>query len=593
MSPGKRKTRKQRRRRPAARARGAAAAAGSERHRAGARRWLPLGSCLLGAAAARLALPFGHGSAWPLLFALAGFCWVPALLAGGLRGSARRAFGRGLLAALLFFALDLGWIYRAVTEFAHAGAGAALALTVALSLACAAFWAAAFAAYAALESRPSRLPIPRPLLFAAIWCAAEFARTVCFTGFPWGTLGVALSGNALLAQLAALGGVHLLTFFAALVNGLAAWAIAAQLARRPGARAATQPPSLRALRWRWSVLAATLVAALAFGAARRATIAGRLRAAPALRVGLVQGNFDPRTASGPVSREEGILAAYVRPTRALLAAHPPPELIVWPESVLPAAVDLAESTLARRALPLALPPRSQLLLGADAQLPGLGRINAALLVAAQQRIVARYAKQHLVPFGEYVPRWLTATGLRPLVHHSYAEGSRSTIELKRPQRDGGALRIGVLICFESLFPRLARRAASAGAKLIVLLTNDAWLGERGAPRQFVAFARLRAIETGKAIVRAAKTGISGLVLPDGRLASPIPIGLVPGSHGRLDMRQLVPPASRLQDVPLLEDSPPYVALGDAIVWLSLLGLALATIGALLAARRRPPAQDGG
>ena len=156
-----------------------------------------------------------------------------------------------------------------------------------------------------------------------------------------------------------------------------------------------------------------------------------------------------------------------------------------------------------------------LLFGAPAYLRSLGGhvlFNRAYLLAPSGQTAA-YDKEHLVPFGEYVPLGNLLTFIGKLV-----EGLGDF----RPGQDGkpllqGNLALGTLICYEAIFPELAQRRVAAGANVLVNISNDAWFGDSAAPRQHLDLALLRAVEQGRTLIRGTNTGISAVIDPRGRI----------------------------------------------------------------------------
>jgi len=145
--------------------------------------------------------------------------------------------------------------------------------------------------------------------------------------------------------------------------------------------------------------------------------------------------------------------------------------------------------------------------------------NSALLVDPSGKVSGRYEKVHLVPFGEYVPLRKLLSFLEPLVE---SVGNFAVGRSGKPLAMHGA-KIGLLICYESIFPDLARKRVLAGADILVNITNDAWYGRSSAPYQSFSMAALRAVETRRSLIRAANTGISGFVDPVGRVVEASPI----------------------------------------------------------------------
>jgi len=181
-------------------------------------------------------------------------------------------------------------------------------------------------------------------------------------------------------------------------------------------------------------------------------------------------------------------------------------------------------------------------------------------------VKTRYDKRHLVPFGEYVPlasilpyRWFIPEGI------AFFTPGQSHEPVKI---DAG--KMGMLICYESIFPEIAREAVDKGAQLLINITNDSWYGFSSAPYQHLAISRMRAIETGRYLVRAANTGISAFIDPLGRELVRIPLGLAPTQKKRIAVADLVPPDHRVATVALLEGNTLYCILGDWFAWLCLL-----------------------
>jgi apolipoprotein N-acyltransferase len=190
-------------------------------------------------------------------------------------------------------------------------------------------------------------------------------------------------------------------------------------------------------------------------------------------------------------------------------------LVLWPESST--LEQIADSpVLARRLQQVLAAADSRALVGSVYRLPDGGFSNAAFLVHPRLGLVQRYDKQRLVPFGETVPLGRLLFFVRPLVQ---AVGDF------RPGTDPGVMGgadasippFGVAICYEIIYPHLVAEQVRAGATFLTTITNDAWFGVSGAPSQHFAMAVMRAAESRRWLLRAANTGISGLVDPGGRV----------------------------------------------------------------------------
>ena len=191
---------------------------------------------------------------------------------------------------------------------------------------------------------------------------------------------------------------------------------------------------------------------------------------------------------------------------------------------------------------------------------GIDYQNSAFLIDADGKVRGKYSKAHLVPFGEYVPlkRWLPFLGIMVAQVGDFTAGTvGETISW-------GGRRLGVLICYEAIFPYIGRAVANNGAQLLVNITNDAWYGFTAAPYQLFSMTVFRAVENRRALVRAANTGISGFVDPAGRV---------------LSKTALFEESAAVMNVPLLSGRTVYARIGDGFAW-----LALAVAAALVAAK---------
>jgi apolipoprotein N-acyltransferase len=192
--------------------------------------------------------------------------------------------------------------------------------------------------------------------------------------------------------------------------------------------------------------------------------------------------------------------------------------------------------------------------------------NSAFMLDEGGAVAAVYRKMQLVPFGEYVPLRDLLFFVRPLVEavSDFTPGDRVTM---MPM--GGHM-ASTAICYEIVYPHLARRAVLDGAELLTTITNDAWYGDSSAPYQHFALASMRAIEQGRYLVRAANTGISGIVDPYGRIVA---------------STRVFEEAVVVGEVRFLQARTVYATIGDLVAWLSLAVCVVAAI-ALRTARPR-------
>lgn len=419
----------------------------------------------------------------------------------------RRAFGAAWLFGVGYFAFSLRWIVEPfLVDVARHGWMAPFALV---------FMASGAALFWAMSIWLARRLVPVGIFALALaLIAAEIARSLILTGFPWALLGHVWIGWGL-DQLAAFGGPHLLTALTVLL----AWALVRAFERS----------------WIGAGVAATIVAT---SGALLLTLPDVNRLGPMVR--LVQPNA-PQDEKWDPARSE----FYFNRMQAYSAALPRPDLIVWPESAIPMLLDQAQSTLevmseAAQGAPLVVGVLRN---------KGLFYHNSSIVLGRGGIYSAIYDKQHLVPFGEFIPfgEVLGSFGLRGLAA-SQGFGFLPGPENGIVEIPGiGAARI--LICYEGIFSE--EIALDERPRLLVLITNDAWFGEGAGPEQHLAQARLRSIEQGVPMVRVANTGISAMIDPHGRLLGSIPHG----TEGYLDVA--LPPArpatvyARYEDWPVL------------------------------------------
>lgn len=483
---------------------------------------------------------FGHPAlAW---IALTPLTVSVALAVSSGRVGWRNHFALGAAAGIVFF---LGAVYWVVNVMAQYG-GISVILAVPIGGLLFAYLAIYPGIFAVLLGRAvARWGVSGVWTAPALWVVTEWLRATVGGGFPWALLGASQATLLPVAQLASVTGVYGLSALVALVSTAAA-ALALSRSGRHLAGA--------------GVVLLLLIVNTAAGAFRLAD--NQLtRTGAVIRVGLVQGNVAQDQKWDPAYRDE-ITGRYLSLSRQAIDAGA--RLVVWPEAATPFFFDV-EDARAEPIRRLARETRTPFLIGTDEYRPPTGGeperfYNSAVLVGSDGRTRAGYRKMQLVPFGEYVPLQRLLFFVGPLVEKvsHFTAGEAPTV------LSDDSLRVGVSICYESVYPWLARSFVRNGSQLLATITNDAWFGRSSAAYQHFEQAAVRAVEQGRFLVRAANTGISGVVDPYGRVLAATP---------------LFEATTLAVDVRLHESSTIYARVGDVVVWMSLLLAAWVLAGA--------------
>lgn len=470
-------------------------------------RWAFAG--LLGIAAAFGQAPF---SLWGIsLLALAGLA-----MCLDSTHNIKQAALIGWAAGIGYFGLTLHWIVEPfMVDAARHGWMAPFAL-IAISGGLALFWALGFGLARWLGgARWSALALIVTLTFT------ELLRSYVFTGFPWGLIAYVWA-DASPMQIAGLVGPHGLGALTLLLTS--------------GVYGITALPRPRA------ILAAGVIVAL-FAGLTMITRPGEITmgAEPGPVVRVVQPNAPQHQKWDP----DWMPVFFGRALEAT-AAPGSPDLIIWPETSIPALLRNAEFRLAEMANAAQGTP----IIAGIQRWGGTGYHNSLVLIGADGSVDQTYDKQNLVPFGEYIPFGDMAARLGIAAFAAqegfgYAPGPGPQL-LTLPGALGRAL---PLICYEAIFPQDVG-AAPARPDWLLQITNDAWFGEFAGPQQHLAQAQFRAVEQGLPLIRAANTGISAVIDPQGRIQASLPMG----QTGHIDT--MLPPAlpptlySRTNDAPI-------------------------------------------
>lgn len=436
------------------------------------------------------------------------------------------AFGAGC------FLAGVSWVYVSMHDFGGMPAPLAALAAVLFCGYLALYPALAGSLFARLRRQR---PGPDALLFAAAWTLAEWLRGWLLTGFPWLAFGYAQTPPSPLAGYAPLAGVYGVGFVAALVAALAGLTFAA---RRHAFR-------------RTAALAVTVL--LAAGAGLSAIEWTRPSGRP-LSVSLLQGNIEQSLKWQP-ERLQHSLETYLR-----LARSHPAQLIVLPETALPLMLDQLPRDYVAELRRAAGDGQGEVLLGIAAQDAQGHYYNSAVGFAADG--VQAYRKSHLVPFGEFTPpafSWTLALLRIPMSNFTPGPAVQAPLLLS-------GQKVAVNICYEDVFGEEIIRALPE-ATLLVNLSNTAWFGDSLAQPQHLQIAQMRALETGRPMLRATNTGMTAVVGPRGRVERVLP----PFGEGAL-----------LGEVSGYAGATPYVRWGNAA---ALLLVAIGLLAPLAASRR--------
>ena len=448
------------------------------------------------------------------------------------RGRARRGAAAGAAFGLVAFAAILSWVSAfGVIAF------------VPLIVVSASYIAVAGAAVNVLWHGAH--PYRSAVAVAAAWTSVEWFRgSWPLGGFTWGMLGSTQLGTPLGHALPYVGAWGV-SFLAALAAGLLS--IAFDRVSDAGAGAGAGAPA-RAL--------PPLIVALAIGLAPMslpfATADGR-----SIEVATIQVDVRSARPLGPSDEDLAVAAAHAVLHGELAGA--PPDLIVWGEGALDPAAARDGATMAAVAETVAEVGVPTLVGAVDRNAAGDEQTSVLLFDGAGER-VARYAKTHLVPFGEYVP-WRKRLGFIEeiaLIPVDRVPGSRT-----EALRVGDLPPFGTPICFENAFPDVERAMVLDGAEFLVLTINNASYGMSSASRQHLVMSRVRAIESGRWVVHAAISGITAIIDPAGRVVA---------TRGLFDpgiTRATIRASARLTPATRLGDLPAAVAVAISIIALGL------------------------
>jgi len=465
------------------------------------------------------------------------------------------AFKIGLFAGLFHYLTLIYWIVNVLSRYGNMSLFLSLAALLLLS-----FYLSLYMALFALIVVNFKDNMLSSFWGAGTWVALEYARSYIMTGLPWCLLGYSQYARLPLIQITDIAGVYSISFVIVLVN-FAIHNVASLIFKKKISahtigykpevtvynhnklnRKQTRPPRLkesdsgqamdppaspesrRAGRWRAGnghtfkrigieiILTSFLIGLiLLYGYDNLKEKADNNLKGKELRAMIVQGNID-QSLKWDLDFQEATVSIYSK--LSVKSADFEPQIIIWPETALPLFFQDI-SHLSKEVYKVAKITNANILFGSPAYVKDKDNIfyyNRAYIIS-KNRVLDYYDKVHLVPFGEYVP----LKKYIPFVHRLVpAAGDFSSGKKVKPVNSPD-LRVGALICFETIFPDISRKLAGEGAELLVNLTNDAWFGRTSAPYQHLSMAVFRCVENGLPMARAANTGISAFILENGKI----------------------------------------------------------------------------
>jgi apolipoprotein N-acyltransferase len=344
-------------------------------------------------------------------------------------------------------------------------------------------------------------------LGAAAWVTHDWIRGWLFGGFGWNGLGVTQHSHWLLIQVCEFTGIAGLSFIIAFANIIA---VTLPLRLFNETRSHKMQPH-----WDLNLTVLAIFGLLVFGW----NVSHRDQATTSIHVAAVQPNIPQQIKFDPGSADK-VFNQLTRLTQPLLAAAPPPQLVVWPESATPGPI-FADERSYRFVMDFATSIHADLLLGSDL-FENEQAYNAAVFVPAGSDQAQVYRKIHLVPFGEYVPLRHSFPLFAAVAGHWVPGDFARGTEYTRFALTTADVRIAPLICFEDTIGELTRNfvlpaGSERGADLLVNITNDGWFLHSAGSRQHLANSLFRCIELRRPMVRAANTGVTCFVNEFGRV----------------------------------------------------------------------------
>ncbi|MBU1054606.1 MAG: apolipoprotein N-acyltransferase [Proteobacteria bacterium] len=416
----------------------------------------------------------------------------------------KQSFKLGLLTGLVHYITLLYWLSYTMGTYGHLPPYLCLPILFIFSL----YLSLYIALFSGLATKLINKPAYLFILIPALWVCIEYIRSNLFTGFPWELIAYSQYKSLHIIQVADILGSYGVSFLITLSN-TAVFVLFLFLAK---IKWQEQRISLKDVAISMLVFIFVFAGCWYYGKERINEIDKIASDSEKIRVSVIQGNikqtekWDPAFQLSTIKKYKN-LSSSVKSDK--------PDLVVWPETAAPFYF-IYDTGLTKIVQDVVSETKTNFLIGSPSFIRKTDKIeyyNTAYLLGPDGNVTGKYNKSHLVPFGEYVPlkKWLPFIGKIVENVGDFCSGKKgSTVSL-----NGNNL--GVLICYELIFPYLAREQVKNGAGLLVNITNDAWYGTTSAPYQHFSMAVFRAVENRRSLARAANTGISGFIDPVGRI----------------------------------------------------------------------------
>ncbi|MGB8952413.1 MAG: apolipoprotein N-acyltransferase [Candidatus Aminicenantales bacterium] len=413
----------------------------------------------------------------------------------------KQSFFLGLLAGTVFYGILLVWIPSVPRHYGNISLELSLLIYLIFILFLGLFWAIFWYLFTRLHRA-----FPRTAFYLApfIWVSLEFILTYFLTGFPWALLGSSQYKNILFIQLASLTGVYGLSFVLIFLQSMFTFSMAYR----------KKAPFFLGL---------GLILMIHLGGFLSLKDTPRTHAT--FKASVIQGNVPSDIYWNEISTNEILTLFEDHLSLSQLSYLQGAQLIIWPEFTVPLCFSCPEDlyrNFKRILIQFVQNTQCTLLLGTNeiSVPPGDIRYFNTALCLNPGLSITFYHKIHLVPFGEYTPYKKIFSFIEKVTHAigEITPGTEYTLH------SFNNLKFGSPICYEIIFPNLVRKFVKTGAHFLVTITNDGWYGKSSAPYQHFTNAIFRAVENRRYLLRAATTGISGIIDPYGRVVAQSQIG---------------------------------------------------------------------